>query len=80
MFFCYREAFGFRENKERGYRIGYAFSLDMKTWIRDDENAGIDTSEDGWDSDMLCYPHVFQFNGKYICYIMGMNLAVLGLV
>ena len=25
----------------------------------DDGAAGIDVSESGWDSDMLCYPHVF---------------------
>ena len=44
MFFCYREAIGFRKNKTRGYKIGYAFSDDLARWTRDDDNAGIDVS------------------------------------
>jgi len=54
MFFCYRFASDFRCNKNRGYRIGYAFSHDLQTWIRDDESVGIETAEEGWDSEMLC--------------------------
>lgn len=69
MFFCFREAIGFRKNKERGYRIGYAHSADLINWIRDDENAGIGVSENDWDSDMMCYPHIFHCNGKlYMLY------------
>ncbi|MFH1612617.1 MAG: hypothetical protein ABIB46_02615 [bacterium] len=69
MFFCYRQSFDFRENKSRGYRIGYAFSDDLKTWIRDDKNVGIDVSEGEWDSDMQCYPHVFECDSKiYLLY------------
>jgi hypothetical protein len=58
MLFCYRQALDFRNNRESGYRIGYAYSDDLINWMRDDEIVGIDVSEDGWDSDMLCYPHV----------------------
>jgi hypothetical protein len=32
MFFCYRESFDFREKRERGYRIGHAWSDDLLTW------------------------------------------------
>ncbi len=60
MFFCYREATGFRNTKERGYRIGYAYSKDLRNWTRDDDNVGLHTSQEGWDSDMLCYPHIFK--------------------
>ncbi len=84
MYFCYREATGFREIKDRGYRIGYAFSDDLKNWIRDDENAGIQISDEGWDSDMLCYPHVFHCDNLiYMLYNgnefgrFGFGLAVL---
>lgn len=84
MLFCYREATGFRKNSNRGYRIGYAFSEDLINWERDDENVGIDVSKDGWDSEMLCYPHVFHCNDKiYLLYNgnefgrMGFGLAVL---
>jgi len=84
MYFCYRQATGFRKNSKRGYRIGYAYSDDLKNWRRDDENAGIDVSEDGWDSEMHCYPHIFSCNEKiYLLYNgnefgrFGFGLAVL---
>jgi len=69
MLFCYRQAIGFRENRENSYRLGYAYSSDGINWIRDDENVGIDVSENDWDSDMLCYPHVFKYDDKvYLLY------------
>jgi predicted GH43/DUF377 family glycosyl hydrolase len=84
MFFCYREATGFRKIKERGYRIGYAYSTDLTTWTRDDDNVGIKVSNEGWDSDMLCYPHVFHCDDKvYMLYNgnefgrFGFGLAIL---
>jgi hypothetical protein len=46
------------------YRIGYAVSEDCYTWDRDDELSGIDVSEAGWDSEMICYPSVFLVNGN----------------
>jgi hypothetical protein len=60
MYFCYRHATDFRTNRDRGYRLGYARSRDLAAWTRDDASAGIDVSSAGWDSDMLCYPHVFR--------------------
>jgi sucrose-6-phosphate hydrolase SacC (GH32 family) len=54
MFFCYRYSGGFR-SKEKGYRIGYASSTDLIRWDRDDSKAGIDVSDDGWDSEMIMY-------------------------
>jgi hypothetical protein len=84
MYFCYREAYGFREISSRGYRIGYARSTDLINWVRDDDAAGIDVSEAGWDSEMQCYPHLFECDGKvYLLYNgnafgrHGFGLAVL---
>lgn len=69
MFFCYRQATGFRKDKTRGYRIGYASSTDMRNWNRNDVEAGINVGEEGWDSDMMCYPHIFACSGKiYLLY------------
>jgi len=69
MLFCYRHSWDFRQNKTRGYRIGYAYSDDLMTWTRDDGGAGIDLSETGWDSEMQCYPHVFECDGSvYLLY------------
>lgn len=69
MIFCFRQSTDFRANKERGYRLGHAFSRDMKQWTRDDAGAGIDVSAEGWDSSMLCYPHLFDCDGQtYLLY------------
>ena len=69
MYFCYRAATDFRANRDRGYRLGYAWSSDLREWTRDDRSAGIDVSPSGWDSDMLCYPHVFWCDGTaYMLY------------
>lgn len=69
MYFCHRAAHGFREDSDKAYRIGYAYSDDLVTWHRDDKLAGIDISEEGWDSQMQCYPHVFSCEEKtYMLY------------
>ena len=69
MFFCYREAIGFRTDKSKGYRIGYAYSYDMLNWIREDESLNLNFEEGEWDSDMQCYPNVFTCNNKvYLLY------------
>jgi predicted GH43/DUF377 family glycosyl hydrolase len=69
MYFCYRNSVDFRKNKEKGYRIGYAYSNDLKNWTRADELAGITVSENDWDSDMQCYPHIFSVNNNvYMLY------------
>lgn len=69
MWFCYRQTHDFRKNRERGYRIGHAWSDDLNTWVRNDEQLGIDLSEADWDSQMLCYPHVFECEGQvYLLY------------
>ena len=83
MFFAYRYSGGFR-SRERGYRIGYAWSTDLISWQREDEKAGIDVSDEGWDSEMISYPHVFALDGRiYMAYLgnqvgrEGFGLAVL---
>lgn len=69
MFFCYRQSFDFRKNRDRGYRIGHAWSDNLMHWTRDDENPHLDVTPAGWDSDMLCYPHAFWCDGKaYLLY------------
>jgi ribosomal protein S18 acetylase RimI-like enzyme len=72
MFFCYRQSFDFRENRNRAYRIGYAYSFDLLHWTRDDAEGGIEGTERSWDADMLCYPHVFRCDDK-ICLLYNGN-------
>lgn len=66
------------------YRIGYAESKDGIKWRRMDHGVGIDVSESGWDSQMICYPFVFDHEGqRYMLYNgndygkTGIGLAVL---
>lgn len=83
MFFCYRYSGNYR-GKEFGYRIGYASSSNLLDWVRDDSKAGIDVAEEGWDAEMISYPHVFELDGSiYMAYLgdqvgrHGFGLAVL---
>ncbi len=68
------------------YRIYRSTSKDGINWtkVADNKNAGIDVSESGWDSEMVCYPYVFEHkNIKYMLYNgngygkTGFGLAVL---
>lgn len=77
MFFCYRYSTNFR-GKEKGYRIGYAYSTDLVNWTRDDSKAGIDISENGWDSEMISYPHVFELDGKIYMLYLGNQVGKYG--
>ena len=72
MYFCFRQSSDFRSNRDRGYRLGYAHSSDLVNWTRDDSRAGINVSDGGWDSDMLCYPHVFECDGT-LCMLYNGN-------
>jgi predicted GH43/DUF377 family glycosyl hydrolase len=70
MYFCFRYATDFR-NKERGYRLGHAYSHNLKDWTRDDESCNLNKSKkpEDWDSEMICYPHAFLHLGKtYLLY------------
>jgi hypothetical protein len=69
MFFCYRQSFDFRTTQGRGYRIGHAWSDDLANWQRDDADPLLEGTPGDWDSDMQCYPHVFECDGKvYLLY------------
>ncbi|RAP37468.1 hypothetical protein B1207_04655 [Legionella quinlivanii] len=66
------------------YRIGFAWSKDGLKWDRNDALSGIDVSSEGWDSEMICYPYIFEYKGKlYMLYNgndygkTGFGLAVL---
>ena len=70
MFFCYRRSADFR-GRENGYRIGYAVSEDLWHWTRDDSKAGIDVSGEGWDSEMISYPHILGIDGETYMFYLG---------
>jgi hypothetical protein len=63
---CYRMWYSYRG---RRYSIGYAESADGISWIRKDEQAAIGLSAEGWDSEMIEYPFVFDAHGqRYMIY------------
>lgn len=82
---CYRMWYSFRASEKAStYRIGYAVSHDGLLWKRKDDAVGIDVSNAGWDSEMICYPFVFDWEGRrYMLYNgngfgkTGFGLAVL---
>jgi hypothetical protein len=66
------------------YRIGYAESENGVDWCRKDELVDLAVSEGEWDSKMLCYPFIFDYEGnRFMLYNgndygrTGFGLAVL---
>lgn len=68
MYYCYR---GSASREEKNYQIGVATSPDGRNWIRRDEDVGIERSEDGWDSIMICYPAIYHRNGRTFMFYCG---------
>ncbi len=60
MFFCYRGSRDYR-GKANGYRIGYASSTDLVRLVARRREGRASTSRtQGWDAEMVSYPHVFE--------------------
>jgi predicted GH43/DUF377 family glycosyl hydrolase len=78
MVFCYRQAVSFRESSKDSYRLGYAYSYDGLNWERDDEKLGLEPTAGSWDSDMMCYPHLFSCNSKICLLYNGNNFGKFG--
>jgi len=56
---------------EQPYAIGYAESEDGVRWTRLDPEAGIQRSETGWDSEMICFPNVIRAGGRLLMFYNG---------
>lgn len=78
MFFCYMLTPDFRFDKSKSYRIGYASSKDLINWERDDSKVGIDISEDGFDNEMIAYPHIFELDGRVYMLYLGNEVGRFG--
>jgi predicted GH43/DUF377 family glycosyl hydrolase len=57
--------------RSKGYRIGYAESEDGYEFTRMDHLAGISVSNQGWDSEMVCFPAIIDANGKRYMFYNG---------
>ncbi len=80
----YEMWFSYRSGAGEKYHIGYAGSKDGKSWELALKEVGIDVSANGWDSEMIEYPFVFDHKGqRYMLYNgngygkTGFGLAVL---
>ena len=69
--FSYRHPVEFRKGGEGAYKLGLARSYDLEKWERCDEELGLELSEDGWDSEMMCYPQVCQVDGRTLLFYCG---------
>lgn len=78
MWYSRRSIINFREGKNNGYRAGYAESINGKDWTRKDEQVGIEISHNGWDSDSIAYPYVFDLDGRRIMLYNGNGFGKTG--
>jgi hypothetical protein len=78
MWFCHRDSHDYRDG-EGSYRIGYAESTDAVHWHRDDEAAGIERAEDGWDALMQTYPNVVRVDGRMLLFYNGNGFGRTGI-
>ena len=62
----YHMWFSYRSGTGTPYRLGYSFSRDGQEWSRTQSTLSV--SNKGWDSDMVCYPYVFEH--KNILYML----------
>lgn len=76
--------FSYRSGNGEKYRIGFATTEASGGWRLDLNAAGIDVSDEGWDSEMIEYPFVFDHKGeRYMLYNgngygrSGFGLAIL---
>lgn len=77
MFYSYRDSHNYR-GKDGGYRMGYAVSSNMTDWLRHDELVGLTVSEEGWDSEMVSYPHVFSLDKEIYMLYQGNEMGRAG--
>lgn len=71
MYFSRRSIAGFRLTSSKGYRAGYARSMDGLTWQRLDDEAGLYPSSEGWDSEGIAYPYHFDLLDRELLFYNG---------
>lgn len=64
--------------RSKGFRLGYARSIDGRTWERRDEEVGIGVSASGWDSEMISYGAVHRSGNRCYLFYNGNGLGAGG--
>jgi hypothetical protein len=62
----------------KGYRMGYAESIDGARFVRMDDHIGIDVSESGWDSEMICFGIPYKYKDKTYLFYCGNHYGIGG--
>ena len=65
--------------KGNSYKIGYAESSDGENWERLDNQAGINLSENGFDSEMIEYASIIKYRDKKYMFYNGNNYGYDGI-
>ena len=76
MYFSVRDVSNYRKGGAGSYRIEYAESDDGRHWSRKGEC--LVKSETGWDSEMVSYPNVFDYEGERYMFYNGNNFGQTG--
>lgn len=75
----YHMWFSFRSGDGTKYRIGYAHSNDGSHWSHTlPAGINVNNNPNEWDSEMICYPFVFDHNGKRWMLYNGNNYGKYG--
>jgi hypothetical protein len=77
MWFSYRNFENYRTDRENSYKIGYAESQDGIKWKRF-EAPCVELSSNGWDSEMMAYPHVIDVNKSRLMFYNGNGFGKTG--
>ncbi len=74
----YHMWYSVRIGRKETYRLGYAISQDGINWKRNDELLNFTGAETAWDSDMQCYPVVFNHEGQFYMLYNGNRFGLTG--
>jgi hypothetical protein len=74
-----RSWFPVKRESEKGYRCGYATSVDGKNWTRQDQLAGIAPSGEGWDSGAIDKMWVVEHEGTEFMFYNGNQFGLDGI-
>lgn len=79
MLYSYRGVRDYRTDRTQSYRLGYAESADGITWTRRDDDAGIERSESGWDSEMMEYCYYYTAGDRSYLFYNGNGFGKTGI-
>jgi hypothetical protein len=73
-----RMMYSSRTRSRKGYVLGFASSEDGHIWTRRDDEVGITTSDEGWDSEAIAYGAVFEQPDRTLLFYNGNDMGMSG--